>query len=186
MATRNILHQLENAVTDGGGDGIIVRNPLPLRDFHLQSSGAALTTTLTTNPGWDKVDTNLTVLSWAAGVVVEAGYHLHIPTDYDQSLDELKIRFRAEMAGSTDTPSLDVKAWKDSARGTDLNPTKSAALSDTDAWVEVDLSGNDLTDDEGLQLAIFPEAHSTDAVHLLAMEMEYRSTIVPCDFADRS
>ena len=185
MATGNLLDQLTH-MTPEGGNGIIVRKPLSVYDVHLQSTGAALTTTLTTNPGYDKVSTNLTALSWAAGVVVEAGLHLLVPTDYDKTLDELKLRLRARMAGATDTPSIDAKVWKDSAATTDLNPTKTAALGASLAWVELDLSGKSLSYGEGLQFALFPEAHGTDAVEVLAMELEYRSMVVANDEVNRS
>jgi hypothetical protein len=161
-----------------GGGGYVREQEIGLENVHLQSSGAPLTTTLSTNPGFDKEGTNLTTLSWAAAKVVEAGLRIKVPGDYDESVDKMTLWLYAKMGGSTDTATaIDAKAWKASASTTDLDPTQTADLTASYAWVKIDLSSNSLSSNEVLQLALFPEAHANDAVHVLSMVLRYNSCV---------
>ena len=179
MGPGTFLQHIKDIVT---GNGFLKSRQIPLRGVPLFSTGAALTTTLTTNPGPDKFDTNITGLSWAAGKVVKAGIDLAIPMDYDESQDHCKLRFRAKMAGGTDTATaLDAVAYHEDAGTTDLDPTISADLSSTLATVEIDLSGNAFSAGDAVSVGVFPEAHGTDAVQVYSMELEYRSTLVYFD-----
>jgi len=172
------LHQVKEIIT---GEGFLKSIQIPVTSVHLFSSGAPLTTTVSSNPGPDKFDTNITGLTWAADKVVKAGFDLVIPEDYDESQDHCKLRFRAKMAGSTNTPGLDAVAYHEDAGTTDLDPTISADLSTTLAWVEIDLSDNSFSAGDAVSVGVFPEAHSTDAVQVYGMELEYRSTLVYFD-----
>lgn len=177
----DILYKLRERVTQG--QGFLKNQPVSLYDFHLASDGAPLTTTLTTNPGPDKTDTNMTTLSWAASKVVTAGLNFSVPDDYDKAKDHLKLKLKAVMASTTDTPAIDAALYKDDDGATDLDPTISADLSDTLAWVEIDCSGQSLEAGDVLQINITPEAHTSDALNVYAAKWEYRSTLV---YADRS
>jgi hypothetical protein len=186
MSTNNLLPQIDHN-TPEGGDGILVVQPVPHSEWVLASSGAYLTTTLSTNPGIDKVETNISVFSWAATKVVKAGLTFGCPVDYDETTDNLKLRFLANMSGSTDTgTALDATAYKSGAGTSDLDPTISADLSTTITWVEIDLSGNDLTFGSSIEIQVFPEAHGTDAVQIYATQWEYNSMIVANSIGDRS
>lgn len=184
MSTNKHLKQLTYNTTEGS-DGIVVSQDIPLNNWYLASSGAALTTTLATNPGQDKFGTNMTGLAWAAGVVVPAGITFSVPRDYDETSDHLKIRFYAKSAGSTDTPTIDCTAYISDDPTTDLNPTASAALSSTLAWVEIDLSSNGLSYGDSVEIQPFPGTHATDAVEVWHSEFEYKSMIVANDPDER-
>lgn len=177
----DILHKLKERVTQG--KGFLKNLAVSLYDFNLASSGAPLTTTLSTNPGFDKADTNLTILSWAASKVVAAGLVIQVPDDYDSAKDHLKLKLKAAMGGATDVPTITAAAYSDSAGTTDLAPDATAALSATKAWVEIDLSSNSLSAGATITLALTPAAHTTDAINVYAAKVEYRSTLV---YADRS
>jgi hypothetical protein len=185
MSTNNLLPQIDHN-TPEGGDGILVVRPVPHSEWVLASSGASLTTTLSTNPGIDKVETNISVFAWQADKVVKAGLTFGCPIDYDETTDNLKLRFLALMEDTTDTPGLDATAYLSGAGTSDLDPTISAALSTTLAWVEIDLSGNDLTFGKSIEIQVFPEAHSADDVYVYATQWEYNSMIVANSIGDRS
>ncbi len=169
------LEQLKQIVP---GDGFKVVKPISYREFHLASDGATLTTTISTNPGWDKLGTNMTGLAWAAAKVVAAGITLQIPDDYDEDADSCIFRLKAKMSGSADTPNFGVAAYLDSAPTTDLAPDDTVDLSDTVAWVDVNLSGNSFVAGDIVQLAITPESHGTDAIEIYGQQIEYKSCIV--------
>jgi hypothetical protein len=173
------LHQVKQIIT---GAGFLKSVQIPVMSVHLFSSGAPLTTTISSNPGPDKFGTNITGLSWAADKVVKAGFDIIIPRDYDESQDHCKLVFRAKMAaGDTDTPGLDAVAYHEDATTTDLDPTISADLSTTLADVKIDLSGNSFNAGDQISVGVFPEAHSSEAVQVYGIELEYRSTLVYFD-----
>lgn len=179
MSGGTFLHQVKEIIT---GAGFLKSVQIPVSSVHLFSSGAPLTTTISSNPGPDKFDTNITGLSWAADKVVKAGFDLVIPMDYDESQDYCKLVFRAKMAaGGTDTPGLDAVAYHEDAGTTDLDPTISADLSVTLADVKIDLSGNSFSAGDAVSVGVFPEAHSSEAVQVYGMKLEYRSTLVYFD-----
>ncbi len=172
----NFLDRAKRIVT---GNGYRTVRDISLREFHLESDGATLTVTLSTNPGFDKFDTNLTSLAWAATKVVEAGITIRIPEDYDSTKDECKLMLKAIMSGSTNTTTaIEAAAYLDSAATTDLAPDNTADLTATAAWVEVDLGSNSFTAGDIVHVVLNPEAHGTDAVHILAVKLEYRTCLV--------
>jgi hypothetical protein len=173
MSIANFLRKLKAQNTIG--PGIRVERVLPIREFHLQSDGSTLTTTLTTNPGFDVFETNLVGLTWAAAKVVPAGYTIQIPEDYDEDSDSLIVKIKCLMAGASDTPTIAVAAYVDDASTTDLGPDAITALSATATWKEIDLSGNSLTAGDIVQLKFTPAAHGSDAIEVYGMKMEYKS-----------
>lgn len=183
MNPKSLLRRLDQLIT---GDGFWRDVQIPLRDFHLESSGATLTTTIDTNPGWDKEGTNLTTLTWAADKVVEAGLNVLLPGDYDETKDEISVWVLAKMSGDTDTPTVTVEAFTHRASDTDLAPDAIAALSDEYEWREVDLDGNSLRANDLVHLTFVPAAHTTDAVHIAAVTLRYRGDLVIYDKSERS
>ena len=177
----DMLHKLKERIVQG--KGFLKNSPVSIFDFHLASTGAVLTTTLTTNPGRDKTDTNFTTLSWAADKVITVGLNFIVPDDYDPIKDHLKLKLKAVSAGATNTPTFDAVLYKDDDATTDLDPTISAALSATLAWVEIDCSDQGLEAGDCIHIQVTPSAHSTDAINVYGAKWEYRSTLV---YADRS
>lgn len=169
------------------GFGFKKNIPLSLYDFHLTATAAALTTDIGTNAGLDKKGTSSkhTVLTWAAGKVVAAGITVQVPDDYDETLDIFILKLKAAMASTTDTPNIGAAAYKNEA-ATDLAPDDTADLSDTIAWVNVDLSGNSLKMGDNLTIDLTPEAHGSDSIDVFAAKIEYRSDLVYFDIDERS
>ncbi len=162
--------------------------PISLYDFHLESSGAPLDTSLGTNPGFDKKGTSSkhTVLSWQAAKVVAAGIQVQVPDDYDETLDIFILKLKARMDGTDDTTTaFEVAAYKNAA-STDLAPDNTDDLTSTAAWVNVVLSGNSLSAGDNLTIDLNPEAHANDAVEVFAVKIEYRSDLVYFDIDNRS
>jgi hypothetical protein len=182
MNMGTFLKKLNFIVT---GNGFLREKILNISNFHLDSTGAPLTTTLTTNPGFDKLGTNMVGLAWAAGKVVAAGIDIPIPMDYDESKDVFKVKLKFKMAGSTDTPTVTVAAYKDDDSTTDLAPTAISALSSTATWKEIDLDGNDLQGGDTVHISLTPGTHGTDAVELYGVKIEYASDIVAFNKSDR-
>lgn len=178
MNPGTFLQQAKDIIS---GNGFLRRMPLALSDFRLASTGAALTTTISTNPGWDLFDTNIIGLTWAAAKVVPAGICITLPKDYDESQDYCRLVLRAKMGGSTDTPGIDATAYHEDDGATDLDPTISADLSTTLTDVFIDLSGNSFSAGDHITVAPFPETHGTDAVQVYGASLEYRSTLVYFD-----
>lgn len=177
------LKRTEGIVT---GFGFKKNIPLSLYDFHLTSSGAPLTATIDTNAGYDKKGTSSkhTVLTWAAEKVVAAGITVQVPDDYDRDNDIFILKLKAVMSSDSDTPNFGAAAYKNEA-ATDLAPDDTADLSDTIAWVNVDLSGNSLVAGDNLTIDLTPEAHGSDSIDVFAAKIEYRSDLVYNDIDNR-
>lgn len=176
MNRATFLYNLRDLIV---GQGFKKIQPISIREFCLASDGASLTTTLTTNPGFDMKGTSSKsiVLSWAASKVVAAGLAVQVPDDYDEAEDHLKLRLKIMSAGATDTPTFSATAYVNGA-ATDLAPSASAAISATLGWIEIDLSSNSISAGDVLTIAITPAAHTTDAIDLFAAKLEYRSDLV--------
>lgn len=183
MNAATFLHDTKRIVT---GEGYLKSETVPIRDFNLASTGAELTTTLSTNPGWDNVDTNLNVLSWAADKVIAGAIAVTVPDDYDASQDHFKLMLYAKMSGTTaTTTALTATAYKATDSTTDLAPANTDDMTDSFQWLELDISGNSLSAGETIQFVITPEAHATDAIEILALKREYRSCLVYFDGDNR-
>ena len=182
MNKATFLFGLRTLIT---GQGFKKVQPIGLREFCLASDGATLTTTLTTNPGFDMKGTSSKsiVLSWAASKVIATGLALQVPDDYDETNDHLKLRLKVMSAGAADTPTFSATAYVNGA-ATDLAPDATAAISATLGWVEFDLSDNSISAGDVLTIAITPAAHTTDAIDVFAAKLEYRSDLVFNDDSD--
>ncbi len=158
------------------GFGFKKNIPVSLYDFHLESSGAPLTTTIDTNAGFNKKGTSSkhTVLTWAATKVVAVGLQVQVPDDYDETLDIFILKLKAVMGGTSDTPNFGVAAYKNEA-STDLAPDDTADLSDTIAWVEVDLSGNSLVAGDNLTIDLTPKTQGSKSIDEFDAKLEHRS-----------
>lgn len=175
------------------GDGFRRDVDLDIRNAYLPSDASALTTTLTTNPGFAVAETNAIVLQWAATKVVAAGIDFPIPGDYDLSKDELRLRLLTQMGGATDTPAFTVNVYskrKATALTADLGPftakaenafggpaSTNFAGSATAANAIVDISGKGLKPGDVLYIKITPGAHGTDAINVYELIARYRGDL---------
>jgi hypothetical protein len=187
-----------NLLNRGQGDGFRRELPLPLRDFYLASDGSALTTTLTTNPGFALAETNALVMQWAATKVVAAGINFYLPRDYDQTADELRVRVFAQMGGATDTPTLALSAFRKrlataltadqgpftgKAESPGVSPLTAAqarrrsSLSNTLKVAEFDISKKSCQPGDLFTLTLTPAAHGTDALNVYGIAVMFRTTL---------
>jgi hypothetical protein len=163
------------------GEGFLKNAPIDIHNFCLGADGALLTTTLSTNPGFVAVNTNILSFAWAADKVVAAGLAIQVPDDYDSAKDHLKLLLKAKMGGTTNTTTAIAAAAYKNESTTDLGITQTADLTDHPVWVELDLSGHSLVAGDNVSIKLTPEAHGTDAIYVTAAKLEYRSTLVYAD-----
>ena len=165
-----------------GGDGVRVVRPLNLITDLRTSAGLVLTGA--TVPAVAALETNALGVQVAASQTAAGSFVFQVPADYDRIADELKINILANSAGATDTPILDATVFRKragAALSADLNPTAASALSDTAAIKTIDVSGESLLPGDVLTVNLITGAHTTDAVNIYSVEVQYKSAIV---FAD--
>lgn len=141
--------------------------------------------------GYDTLETNGLGLAWSASDVTAFAFHWTVPRGYDPTSDALKLRLLAQMGGTTDTPTLTAAVYKKkagAALSADLAPSASAAITDTAAYVEIDLSGNTLVEGDNLFIVITPGAHTTDELRIFGALMQWADVraamaeaVVMCD-----
>lgn len=155
------------------------------------SAGAVLTST-TTNAGVGAIETNFDGIICDASGTAVLSLKMLVPRDYDSSVDNMKIRFLAQMGGSTDTAiAIDAALFQkevETALSSDLDPTISGSintLAEVADWVEIEADGLGLTPGSGLYWEFTTSAHTSDAIHIYAVEVEYYSTLVYNDETDR-
>lgn len=195
MDELNFLKQV--GLTRGQGDGFRKEIDLDIRNAYLLSDGSALTTTLTTNPGFAAAETNAMVIQWAATKVIGAAFDFPVPRDYDQAVDELRVRAFVQMAGATDTPTLSLSVYRKrlataltadqgpftgKAASPGLSPLTAAQaptlnLSNALQVVEFDVSKKVLQGGDVLYFNLVPGAHGTDAINLYGGVVMYRTTV---------
>ena len=104
-----------------------------------------------------------------------------VPRDYDEATDHLKLNCAGRMDGSTDTPTFDVVVTRTRPGASDSTVQSSTTvftLSDSYQEAVLDLSGNGLQRGDHLDIAVTLGAHTTDGAERLAVQPEYRSTVV--------
>ena len=182
------LQNLERLIV---GKGFKKEVQIPLMVFHAESDGAPLgaATIGSDSVGFDHIS-NTILLVWGetggSGNVTEVSFPFVVPQDYDETEDYLRVRIKAYMDGTTDTPGIDANVYKNGV-DTDLDPTISADLSDTVAWVEIVISDKteSLVAGDVLTISLFPEAHNTEGIGVYGIAMEYKSDLVYYDEDDR-
>ena len=153
------------------------------------AAGTVLSGT-TTNAGVGTPETGFVgaIIGDASGTFAVNLTH-KVPWDYDQSIDIMKVRFLAQMGGATNSAvKLDAALYQkkvDAAVSADLNPTISAVIptSTTKAeWIEIVATGLGLVAGSGLNWVITQSAaHTTDAIWIYDVEVEYYSDLVYYD-----
>lgn len=204
MDRENFLKEMGDA-PNLGGDGVRRDIDVDMRNAYLPADASALTTTLTTNPGFAMFETNGMVLRWNAGIVVAAGFEFYVPADYDQSADELRLRALVQMTGATDTPAWTANVFKKtpgSALSANLGPitakTYSAGLSpltagqaanfassNAAAVAVFDVSKLNVKAGDTIFVTLAPAAHGTDGAILYELVARIRSTLVTYNVSDR-
>jgi hypothetical protein len=154
------------------------------------TSGAPLTNA--TTPPIAAVETSFLAIVQAASTTFVCELVWQVPRDYDQVKDELRLRFLTNSAGDTDVPTLDAAVYSKRAGvalTADLDPVISAAVPNSTtkaAWREINIDSQGLQPGDVLSIEVSSSAHTTDALDIYDMEMEYRSTLVYYDKDDRS
>lgn len=183
MNQYQFLSQLKGIPTPGG-DGVRVTKfiaPDALK------TAAGLVLTAATTPAVVNLETNAIAAQAVASSNLGGSFVFEVPKDYDQVADELKINVQAVSGGNTDSPTLTVTAYRKRAGvalTAALTVTASAAIpkSATPATALAErtvlLSGNSLKAGDILTVNLVTGAHTTDAVNIYGVEVQYKSSIV--------
>lgn len=185
MLPSNFMQQLRDILV--GGTGLLRDKVVPLNAI-MGADGAPLDAIGEGGFGFAAVETNGLAVQWAATDTTEIALIVHVPEDYDQEDDTLKLRLLAQMGGGDDTPALTAEAYRKrpgEALSADLAPENSGALSDAAAWVEINLSGNELQGGDVVQVFITPAAHANDAINVYGAALRYKTCFVAYDHDDR-
>lgn len=181
LSLNNFLYGIKQIVTGGGleKDGITAVNDAgylldenDLLDAGTLPSGTTFTT-----------DTNgFAILSVAATNTTVTSLGFWVPRDYDEATDELHVRFAANSAGATDTPTVTVTPKFQAVGGssTAFSPATqvSAALSATAQLFDFVWRKQGLKRDTFVVFTFTSGAHTTDALQVRSLGVTYRSTLV--------
>ena len=144
------------------------------------------------NPGRVALETNFEGVQLPSSQTDLGSLTFKIPRDYDQTLDYLRIRFLANSAGDTNTPTIDATMFRKraaAALSSDLDPTISAAINSNTAiadWVEVNADSQSMQPGDAVTFYFTSSAHTTDALNVYAIEVIYKSDLVYFDPDDRN
>ena len=180
------LKRLEGVITGSG-----FRRVIPGIGIESLRTSAGLILTAGTVPTRASLETNFEGIQHANGETDLGSLQFVVPRDYDESCDELKIRFLAQSGGTTNTPTIDAALYrkrKESAISSDLNPTISGAINASSSyadWVEIDCSNLSLKAGDAIHVDFTSSAHGTDAIDIYGLEVWYRSDLVFFELSDR-
>lgn len=181
------LKRMEGAVT-----GLGFKREIQGLDINSLRDSDGTILTASTEPSREALETNFVGAVVSSSQTDLGNLTFKIPQDYDASVDELKIRFLANSAGDTNTPTIDAVMYRKragAALSDDLDPTISAAVNNNTAkagWVEIDASGLGMQPGDAVSMTFTTAAHTTDALNVYALEVIYRSDLVYYNEADRS
>jgi plastocyanin len=153
------------------------RATLTLHDLHL-ASGAPLAAD-SGNPMYATLETYFEGVQLASSQTSLGSLTFMVPRDYDATVDKLRVRFLANSAGDTNTPTIDATLYRKrsgAALSADLDPTISAAVnSNTNkaGWVEIKAESLDLEPGDAVTFLFTTSAHTTDALNVYALEVVY-------------
>lgn len=135
-------------------------------------------------------ETSARVLKVEEAVDTIGFIRFHVPRDYDEATDTLRLRVLAsQLTLSTDNDvELDAELYRKRAGvalSADLAPAKpGTVLSTTEQWVEFNFSRLSLRRDDVIQIKLITDGHNdTDGEEVLIHDYElvYRSTLVSYD-----
>jgi hypothetical protein len=148
--------------------------------------------TASTEPSREALETNFDGIVVSNGQTDLGSLTFQIPRDYDESVDKLDIRFLANSAGDTDTPTIDCAMYRkraEAALSADIDPTISGAVNNNTNkadWVQVRSHGDSWQAGDAVTCIFTTSAHATDALHIYGLEVVYASDLAYFDDADRS
>ena len=186
MNSATFLHRLDNLITGNGFKCVI---PGVNIQSLTEEDGDRLDNSST--PPYAAFETSGLGMAQASSTTFLGELDVVVPQDYDKSDDYLRIRLLAQSAGDTNTPTIDAAIYSKragSALGSDLDPTISAAVANNTAnggWVEINADGNSLQGGDALHIELVTSAHTTDALHIYALELVYKSDLVYFNKANR-
>lgn len=188
MNQYQFLKQLGNIPTPGG-DGVRVTqsfSPTALK------TTAGLVLTAATAPTIANVETNGIAVVGAASSTALGSFVFEVPKDYDFVSDELKINVLVRSAGTTDVPTITATVYRKRA-GAALSAALTVVASTAVPSSTVDaaertikVSGNGLKGGDVLTINLVSGAHTTDAIDVYNVEVQYKSGIVYADFNSRT
>ncbi len=174
------LKKLEGTVTGFGFkreiQGLSINN-LRLADGAPLLSGSG-------NPRYASLETYYEGVQLPSSQTALGTLTFKIPRDYDKDNDFLRIRFLANSAGDSNTPTIDATMYRKragAALSSDLDPTISGSVnSNTDIadWVEIVADGLGMKPGDTVTFIFASSAHTTDALNVYELEVIYRSDLV--------
>ncbi len=143
------------------------------------------------NPGRVSLETSFEGVQLPSSQTALGVVAFKIPRDYDKDQDYLRLRFLANSAGDTNTPTIDASIYRKragAALSSDLDPTISAAINnntDIADYVEVNCDGLGMQAGDAVTAIFASSAHTTDALNVYAFEIIYKSDLVYFNVDDR-
>lgn len=178
MLRASALKQSCDLIVNGNG----FKKSIDVINLFRDTNGAPLTNA--TTPPIAAPETNLLGVIPAAGTTFVCKLIIQVPRDYDQTNDYLRLRFLANSAGDTNTPTLDATIYRKRtgvAVSSELNPTISAAVNNLTTlagWVYINVDGKGCQPGDILTIAVSASAHGTDALNVYGAELVYKSDLV--------
>lgn len=188
MNQYQFLKQLSQIPTPGG-DGVRVTSRIDI--LALRTAAGLVLDASTTNPRVAASETNALVVSAVASSNVLGSFVYEVPKDYDTVADELKINVVVASGGATDAPTLNASVYRKRAGlalTAALTTVASAAVPSSAAFAAertITVSGNGLKPGDVLTIDLTTGAHTTDAINLSNVEVQYKGSIVFSVFNNR-
>ncbi len=184
----NFLKGLEALVTGDGFKRVV--QGININTLRL-ASGAILAAD-SGNPMRASLETYFEGVQLASSQTALGTLAFQIPRDYDETVDKLDIRFLANSAGDTDTPTIDASMYRkraEAALSADIDPTISAVVNNNTAkadWVEVRSHDDGWKAGDAVTIILASSAHTTDALNVYGLEVVYASDLAYFEDSERS
>jgi len=188
----NFLLRLNGLITgqsNGQGSGVGFLKTMPIHLTELKTT-AGLTLTGATAPLVAALETYLLGVQWAASNATAALLIVPIPYDYDEITDKIIINMQVNSAGNTDNPTMSAVVYNKrvgTAVSANLAPSassaipKSATAATAAANRTITISGKGIKGGDTINILLSPSAHTSDAVNLYSLAIQYYSTLVAFD-----
>lgn len=142
------------------------------------------------NLGHSALETSYTGICVRAGQTNMGTLGFHLPEDYDETQDKLRVKFLVVGEGSADEPkiSFDTHYKRAGYALSTLGEVSTTAINKSAglaSWRTAKIDGSSLKAGDAIQLEISTGGHTTDAVFLYDVAVEYASDLVFYDKDDR-
>lgn len=181
------LKSLERIVTGQGFKRVI--QGVDINSMRLATGGILAADS--GNPGRVSLETHFEGVQLPSSQTDLGSLAFQVPRDYDESIDKMYVRFLANSAGATNTPTIDAALYQkkiETALSADLDPTISAAVQTSTAkadWVEIKAESQGLVAGAAVTWVLTTSAHTTDALNIYALEVVYYSDLAYFDSSMR-